>query len=47
MEKAVEIESGEPICDLSQARPERSAIENPISWWGDTPWRVAAPTPPP
>lgn len=39
MEKAVEIESGEgPICNLHQARPERSAIENPISWWGDTPW---------
>ncbi|KAH8055303.1 purine nucleobase transmembrane transporter [Aureococcus anophagefferens] len=33
MEKAVEIESGEgPICNLHQARPERSAIENPISW---------------
>ena len=28
MEKAVEIESGEgPICNLHQARPERSAIE--------------------
>ncbi|KAH8078202.1 purine nucleobase transmembrane transporter [Aureococcus anophagefferens] len=32
MEKAVEIESGGPICNLHQARPERSAIENPISW---------------
>ena len=24
--------------DLAQARPERKVVENPLTWWGDTPW---------
>ncbi|KAH8070960.1 purine nucleobase transmembrane transporter [Aureococcus anophagefferens] len=23
---------------LAQERPERAFLENPIAWWGDTPW---------
>ena len=26
------------VIDLSQRRPERKLVENPITWWGDTPW---------
>ena len=24
--------------DMSGARPERHPFENPLTWWGDTPW---------
>jgi hypothetical protein len=26
------------VIDLSQRRPERKLFENPVAWWGDTPW---------
>jgi xanthine/uracil/vitamin C permease (AzgA family) len=35
-------EAAEPtkndVLELAQARPERKLVENPITWWGDTPW---------
>ena len=26
------------VIDMAQARPERKLVENPLTWWGDTPW---------
>ena len=35
-------EAAEPtkndVINLSQRRPERKLVENPLTWWGDTPW---------
>ena len=35
-------EAAEPtkndVIDMAQARPERKLLENPLTWWGDTPW---------
>ena len=37
MEEAAEPTKNDVI-DMAQARPERKLVENPLTWWGDTPW---------
>ena len=37
MEEAAEPTKNDVI-NLSQRRPERKLVENPLTWWGDTPW---------
>ena len=37
MEEAAEPTKND-VLELAQARPERKLVENPITWWGDTPW---------
>jgi len=33
----IEMASKNEMIDMAQARPERNALQNPLTWWGDTP----------